>query len=324
MTGTLDALLLLALPASGKSEVRRYLEHLPEDVCVSEMRMRPTIQVDDYPYVHLMRRISEEQLVLGLDPSFFASGEAPFIHPGDWLTLIHLVNEDVAGLGMVTEHDPDPSALLDRFDRARALAGVGPIPREGRKDLAAAIAEDAGTLAASLPVADQDRLAASTILIEFARGGPEGASLPLDPPLGYQHSLAALHPVVLDRASILYVWVTPEESRRRNRERAKPGPEGDASILHHGVPEVVMRGDYGIDDMAWLEQTSPVPGTIAVDRGDMGRHRLPFARFDNREDLTSFLRDDPERWPQSDVERLHAALSAAFTQLSERQTLRAP
>jgi hypothetical protein len=324
MTDMIDALLLLALPASGKSEVRRYLEHLPPDVCAADMRLRPTIQVDDYPYVHLMRRISEEQMALDQEPSFFASPENPFIHSGDWLTLIHLLNEDVAGLGMVTEHDPDPAALLDRLDRARALSGVTPIPQEGRSDLVAATANDAAALAANLPVVDQDRLDGSSLLVEFARGGPEGATLPLEPPLGYQHSLAALHPVILDKASILYVWATPEESLRRNRERALPGPEGDGSILHHGVPEAVMRGDYGTDDMTWLEQTAPVPGTIVVDRGDMGRHRLPFARFDNRDDLTSFLRGEPEDWPSDAVERLHTGLAAAFGELGERQSLRSP
>ena len=114
-------------------------------------------------------------------------------------------------------------------------------------------------------------------------------------------------------ASILYVWVTPEESRRRNRERAIPGRAGDASILHHGVPEAVMRGDYGMDDIAHLADVSPVPGTIAVP-GAEGPHLLPFARFDNRDDHTSFLRSDPADWPEESLtvlrERLGAALGA--------------
>lgn len=318
----IDTLLLLALPASGKSEVRRYLEHLPADVAAADMGLRPTIQVDDYPYVHLMRRISEEQVAAGLEPSFFASSDSPFLHPGDWLTLIHLVNEDVAGLGTLTEHDPDPVALLDRFDRARAAAGLTETAPDDRDTVAAGISEDAADLAAGLPVVDGDTLAASSLLIEFARGGPEGADMPLDAPLGYRHSLAALDEPILATASILYVWVTPEDSRRRNRERAIPGPDGDASILHHGVPEVVMRNDYGTDDIDWLEETSPVAGTISVDRGDLGRDRLPFARFDNRNDLTSFLREDVSAWSDEDVTRLHDSLSAAMRSLVERQPLR--
>lgn len=322
MAPTIDMLLLLALPASGKSEVRRYLESIPPDIAERDFLLCPTVQVDDFPYVHLMERISEEQVRLGLQPTYFADREESFLEPADWITLIHLINEDVHGLGRVTEHDPDPMALLDRLDRARAHAGLAGMPAAGRSDIAEAITDDAAALAASLPVVDRDTLEASSVVIEFARGGPDGASMPLSPPLGYQHSLAALDPGILDRASILYVWVTPEESRKRNRERAVPGPDGNASILHHGVPEAVMRNDYGTDDIEWLEDVSPVPGTISVDRGDLGRHRLPIARFDNREDLTSFLREDPEAWPQDDVARLHDALSAAFRTIGDRESLR--
>jgi hypothetical protein len=322
MTRTIEILLLLALPASGKSEVRRYLEHVDPDVAETDFLLRPTVQVDDYPYVHLMRRISEEQAARDLEPAFFRSPDTPFIEAADWLTLIHLIDEDVHTLGRRTDHDPDPEALLDRLDRARARAGLVGVAPEGRNEVATAIADDASDLAAGLPVVEPDRLAESSIVIEFARGGPEGATMPLEYPFGYRHSLAALDPSILDRASILYVWVTPEESRRRNRERAVPGADGDASILHHGVPEEVMRHDYGTDDIAWLEATSPVPGTLSVDRGDLGRHRLPFVRFDNRADLTSFLRADPDDWAASDVDRVHEALSRSFRSLGERLRLR--
>ena len=318
----IDTLLLLALPASGKSEIRRYLGHVPSEILSGDMHLRPTVQVDDYPYVHLMRRISEVQVNLGLDPTFFRSSGEPFLHPADWITLIHLVNEDVAGLGVVTGHDPDPVALLDRLDRARSRAGMAAGVAEGRDEVANAIIDEARHLAADLPVVDKKRLEDSSLLIEFARGGPDGASLPLDPPFGYEHSLAALDASILERASVLYVWVTPQESRRRNRDRAILGEEGDASILHHGVPEAVMLGDYGVDDIDWLESTSGIPGTIAVDRGDLGRSPLPFARFDNREDKTSFLRAEPQEWDADDTSRLHSALSEALRILADRQELR--
>jgi hypothetical protein len=318
----IDILLLLALPASGKSEIRRYFEHVSDDVAARDFGLRPTVQVDDYPYVHLMRRISQEQSAAGLDPAFFDSPESSFREPADWITLIHMINEDVRGLGTLAGHDPDPVTLLDRLDRARARAGLTEVAPNGRDRIAAAIADDAAHLAESLPVISAEDLAASTVVVEFARGGPWGASMPLDPPFGYHEALRALDETILERASILYVWVTPDDSRKRNRERAVPGPQGDGSILHHGVPETVMVNDYGTDDMDWLEATSPVPGTISVDRGDLGRHRLPFARFDNREDHTSFLRDDPERWPDGDVERLHAGLAECFGLLREREELR--
>jgi hypothetical protein len=311
MPSTIDVLLLLALPASGKSELRRYIEHLGPRR--DQIHLGPTIQLDDYPYVHLMRRISEEQRRLDLAPAFFESDQTPFIDPRDWLTLIHLINEDFAALGSTNARPDDPGHLLDRFRAARSLAGIS-APLARSEELERSIADDAAELASALPRPATEPLRDSTILIEFARGGPEGSHPPLPFPHGYEHSLAALSPEILRRASILYVWVTPEESRRRNRERAIPGPEGDASILHHGVPERVMRGDYGVDDIDWLAASSPEPGTIAVVGGG-DTHLLPFSRFDNREDHTSFLRGEPATWSADSIDPLHADLSNALDEI---------
>ena len=140
-------------------------------------------------------------------------------------------------------------------------------------------------------------------------------------PVGYLASLPALGTAVLERASILWVIADAEESRRRNRERTRPGPKGDASILYHGVPEAVMAHDYGMDDLGWLLETSPVPGTIAVDAGDE-TCLLPVARFDNRIDRTSFLRDEPASWPGESVAALHQDLTAALTALAAPDTTR--
>ncbi|MEX1207568.1 MAG: hypothetical protein WEE36_03045 [Acidimicrobiia bacterium] len=311
MPSTIDVLLLLALPASGKSELRRYIEHLGPRR--DQIHLGPTIQLDDYPYVHLMRRVSEEQRRLGLAPAFFESDQTPFTDPRDWLTLIHLVNDDFAALGSTNTHPDDPGHLLDRLQAARRLAGIA-APLARSEDLKRSIADDAAELARGLPAPSAESVRDSTILIEFARGGPEGSHPPLRFPLGYEHSLAALSPEILRRASILYVWVTPEESRRRNRERALPGPEGDASILHHGVPERVMREDYGVDDIDWLAASSSEPGAIAVTGGG-DTHLLPFSRFDNRDDHTSFLRGEPATWPGESIDALHAALSRALDEI---------
>jgi hypothetical protein len=205
------------------------------------------------------------------------------------------------------------SALLDRLDRARSLAGA-PTPFVHldpgiRRNLEAGIAAD---IAALDPIAAAS--ADSTIVIEFARGGPVDVGLPLPHPLGYASSIAALDDAVLARSAILYVWVEPEESRRRNRERAQPGPSGDASILHHGVPETVMIRDYGTDDLSWLETQSRQPGTIPIRGFD-----IPTQRFDNRSDLTSFLRADPAEWPETSVAMLHRDLGAALRALANNE-----
>ena len=62
MSETLETVLLLALPASGKSEVRRYLNHLTPEQRSGDFHLGPTVQLDDFPYVHMMRRIDDELL----------------------------------------------------------------------------------------------------------------------------------------------------------------------------------------------------------------------------------------------------------------------
>jgi hypothetical protein len=120
---------------------------------------------------------------------------------------------------------------------------------------------------------------------------------------------------------VLYVWVDPAESRRKNIERGRP--DGQGSILHHSVPMEVMLGQYGADDMAWLMEQSDRPGTIRVERivptGDRYETRiyhLPVARFDNRNDLTTFVREDQKLWKSEDVQAIHRGLKAAFDQLA--------
>ncbi len=71
MSKLIDTLLLLALPASGKSEVRRYLAKLTPDQCREDFGLGPTVQLDDFPYVHIMRRIDEELGRRGQETLFF-------------------------------------------------------------------------------------------------------------------------------------------------------------------------------------------------------------------------------------------------------------
>jgi hypothetical protein len=309
----IDVLLLLALPASGKSEVRRYLDHLDPTSALRDMALGPTVQLDDYPYVHLMRRVSQELRALGEDPVFFETDDSPWLNSADWLTLIHLLNEDFTVMVAGGGDQQTPSNLLDRIDRARVRAGATApfeaLDRRSREEVESRIADDMTDLQ---PIKEAGQ--GSTIVIEFARGGPQGADKPLPHPLGYASSIAALTDEIRSRSSILYVWVEPEESRRRNRDRARPGREGDASLLHHGVPEEVMLENYGTDDMAWLETQARLPGTIPI-----GSIDIPIQRFDNRTDRTSFLRAEPETWPVEAVQILHHDLSAALSSLAEHQ-----
>jgi hypothetical protein len=318
MSQLLDVVLLLALPASGKSEVRRYLGSLTAEQCGNDMHLGPTVDLDDYPYVHMMRRVSQELRTLGNDGVFFDSQELPMKQPLDWGTLIELLNEDFSDLVHRRRHTPDSAAawLLDRFDRARRKVGADPalgrLPSALGDKLRLALEAESRTLLEDKNAAIADSLAGRTVVIEFARGGPDGAQPPLASPMGYAYSLSRLDDEILSRASIFYVWVTPEESRRRNIARTDPNDPG--SILHHGVPGAVMLGDYGTDDMSWLMTNSDRPDTVRVEaRGAI--HHVPAVRFDNRQDKTSFVRAERSAWKATDVTTLHAGLSEAFGRL---------
>ncbi len=143
MPRPIDTLLLLALPASGKSEVRRYLHSLDPSECRDHFGIGPTVQLDDFPYVHLMRRISDELTTRGYEGPYFLSSQLPFRDPRDWGTLIELLNEDYAdlragnrvpaGVGRgVALRPPEPGPHPGRRRAQAAQAARQPAARTGR------------------------------------------------------------------------------------------------------------------------------------------------------------------------------------------------
>ncbi len=320
MSKPIDTLLLLALPASGKSEVRKYLSNLSEAQCRDEFHMGPTVQLDDFPYVHFMRRIAEELERAGEDPLFFTSQDKPFTDPVEWGTLIELLNEDYEDLRQRKVTTPPSAArhLIDRLERARIK--VGGEAKLSRLDpallgrLAEALEAEAAKMLQDKHAEYPDVLEGKTIVLEFARGGADKSSMPLTPPFGYQHSLSLLSKNILSRSAVLYIWVTPEESRRKNDARADPNDPG--SILHHGVPLEVMMKDYGCDDMEYLLAQADQPDTIKV-QAQGENYNLPVAFFDNRIDKTTFIREDPAAWKKEDKDAIHDSLAVAFEKLSK-------
>jgi hypothetical protein len=314
----IDTLLLLALPASGKSEARRYLASLSPEQCHEQFGIGHTVQLDDFPYVHIMRRITDELTDRGHTGMFFLSPALPFRNPVDWLTLIELLNEDYEDLVNKNKPAPESAALwlFDRIDAARVRAGgeaiISTLDEDLRKEIAGPIEEEARTLLNDKVAEVPDSLEGKTVVIEFARGGADGSTFPLVHPFGYEGSLKQLSPAILEKASILYIWVEPEESRRKNTARTDPDDPG--SILHHGVPMAVMYGDYGVCDMAYQLEKSAKPNTVQVNR-DGKDYFLPLGRFDNRVDKTSFIREDEADWSAEDVAALQAGMREAFDQL---------
>ena len=318
MAKHIDVLLLTALPASGKSEVRRYLAGLTPEQCEQQFGIGHTVQLDDYPYVHMMRRVSQELRAQGEDPVFFDSDNLPMKNPLDWGTLMELLNEDYDDL--VNKNRPAPECavgwLMDRFDANREKVGAPAFWKVLSDKSKTAVTEplrpESEKLLADKVAEVPDTLEGKTVVVEFARGGADGSTMPLADPWGYQYSFRMLSDAMLEKSCILYIWVSPEESRRKSDARTDPNDPG--SILHHGVPIEVMLGDYGCDDMVHLLETSEKPDTVTVKAHGKTFH-LPLGRFDNRVDRTTFIREDEAKWSDEDRENLQKGMGEAFEQI---------
>ncbi len=305
--------LLVALPASGKSEVRHFMANIDPKRLEEEFHIGDNLQLDDFPYVHFMRCIDGELEKLGLDPIFYP-GQNPFINNKDWGTLVELLNEDYHDLLNRKKVTTDNTAIymFDRIDRAAGIAGLPPrlamLDEDVRNKIAENLKDEAEKILTEKEAQIPENFDEKTIVIECARGGPDGSAMPLTGEYGYQYSLPQFAPDLLRDAAILYIWVTPEESRRKNNERANPDDPG--SNLFHGVPMSVMLGDYGCDDMQYLREHAEVPNTITVKK-DGKTYNVPIGVFDNRVDKTTFLRGDVKDWPADKVADMTEAVKEA-------------
>jgi hypothetical protein len=306
-----DTVLLLALPASGKSEVRRYMMHIDKEKRIEQFHLADTVQLDDYPYVEFMRETDDALVEIGEERRFFKAADQGFHHGQEWGTLMKLVSEDYKVIKNPSLPAPtaEPELLFSRIDAARAKVGLSPafasLSDESRKRLAELMRKKVEWVVNELFSRRPASLEGKTVVIEFARGGPQGSTMPLKDTHGYQYSLGQLSSEILEKAAVLYIWVDPEESRRKNQARAIPH---ENTILFHAAPESVMLNDYGCDDMAHLIETSSVPNTITI-RSDGKDFILPIGRFDNRVDKTTFVRDDPSSWDPKLVDQLHTGLA---------------
>jgi hypothetical protein len=322
----LDTVLLFSLPASGKSETRTYMASLTPEQCVREMAMGPTLQLDDYPYVHFMHRIDDELFKNGYPYQFYLGPNRPFQDPWTWAVLINLLNEDYDDLVAGRQHEVPSAAqlLFDRIDAAREKselhAVLGDVPYRIRMKVAAALEDECRKDLAARNAQAALGTKGRTIVIEAARGAPNGTGFPVTPPQGYGATFQQLSPRILERACVLYIWVDPAESRRKNIERGLP--DGQGSILHHSVPMEVMLSQYATDDMAWLIEQSDRPDMVKVERivEAGGRYQnkvyyLPVARFDNRQDKTTFIRKPREEWGKAEIAAIHDELGRAMKTL---------
>jgi len=112
-----------------------------------------------------------------------------------------------------------------------------------------------------------------TVLIEFSRGKEHG---------GYKAAFPHLAPEMLNRAAILYVDVTYEESFRKNNRRFNP--DKPDSILEHGLPADKMEKLY--KEIDWEEVIEGCSEYLPINGV-----QVPFVVFPNMPEKTN----DPEK-----------------------------
>jgi hypothetical protein len=108
-----------------------------------------------------------------------------------------------------------------------------------------------------------------TTVIEFSRGTEHG---------GYGEAFPHLSCDILQRAAIVYINVSFDESRRKNRRRFNPNRPD--SVLEHALPDRKLERLYREDD--WGEFSASDPEFVAVKE-----IRLPYVVFENEDDVTT-------------------------------------
>ena len=124
-TPLIDTLLLVGLPASGKSVLGRLLTASSDDLPELGVRFGPALHLDDYLYVRIMWRICETLHDRGHQPLFLEPDGLRFLDPREWGTLVNLLNEEYADLERPSAGPGDPAAwVLDRLETAHVGAGM--------------------------------------------------------------------------------------------------------------------------------------------------------------------------------------------------------
>ena len=331
----LPILMFCALPASGNSESRRFFKSLTKEEMSQFHLGDSTTQVDDYPYVDALEKIDVFCYEVFGKTIFKDRNTRLFLYGYEWGTLTYLINEDYFDIKKLDkkipeEYEKDPVKwLFKRYDDASEKTGHIPrrfeeLEKTEGKEKFEEFKQKCFNLCNTLLHDKYDNIPESldgkTIIFEFSRGGAKDSTFPLQAPKGYEYTLSLFDDEILSNANILYIWVTPEQSFNKNRQRALEGEQGKSQTvstqlsLNHGVPDSVMINEYGTDDFNYLITLSKNGKYIPIKKNGK-EFKVKVGRLDNRNDLTSDFRKPQKDWSKEQIGKMTEAMKKAFDAL---------
>ena len=328
----LPILMFCALPASGKSESRRFFKSLTKEQMAQFHLGESSTQVDDYPYVDALEKIDVFCYEI-LGKTIFKNRETRlFLNEYEWGALTYLINDDYLDIKKLDktipkEYEADPVKwLFKRYDDAGEKTGHIPrrfeeleknTEKEKFEEFKKKCFDLCNTLLHDKYNNIPDSLDGKTIIFEFSRGGAKDSTFPLQAPKGYEDTLSLFDDEILNNANILYIWVTPEQSFNKNKQRELEGLQGKSQTvstqlsLNHGVPDSVMINEYGTDDFEYLISLSTNGKYIPIKKNGK-EFKVKVGRLDNRNDLTSDFRKPQNEWTKEQIEKMTEAMKKAF------------
>ena len=331
----LPILMFCALPASGKSESRRFFKSLTKEEMAQFHLGDSRTQVDDYPYVDALEKI-DAICNQTLGKTVFKDPNTRLFFSGyEWGVLTYLINEDYLDIKKLDKKIPkayedDPVKwLFKRYDDASEKTGKIPrrfeeleknTDKEKFQEFKKKCFDVCNTLLHDKYDNIPESLDGKTIIFEFSRGGAKGSTFPLKEPYGYEYTLSLFDDEILNNANILYIWVTPEQSFQKNKQREKEGLQGKSQTvstqlsLNHGVPDSVMNNEYGLDDFEYLINLSKNGKYLPIKKSGK-EFKVKAGRLDNRSDLTSDFRKPQKEWTKEQISKMTEAMKKAFDAL---------
>lgn len=120
-TETFHALILIARPAAGKSEIIHHLKNMPADLRCAQFHVGSMVEIDDFPM--LWAWFEEDDLLTQMGkPRLHSTPDGYFLESYLWNVLIRRISLEYQKFSASESKDPSTTVLIE-FSRGREHGG---------------------------------------------------------------------------------------------------------------------------------------------------------------------------------------------------------